>query len=77
MKSVRISIEWSYGAVSNMFHYLRNLDKLRLLRSEHLKRVYTVCHFLRNCHIALYGGIESNYFNLIMPHNMLEMYLQS
>jgi hypothetical protein len=77
MKSVRISIEWSYGAVSNMFHYLRNLDKLRLLRSEHLKRVYTVCHFLRNCHIALYGGIESNYFNLIMPHNMLEMYLQT
>ena len=77
MKSVRISIEWSYGAVSNLFHYLRNLDKLRLLRSEHLKRVYTVCHLLRNCHVALYGGIESNYFDITLPDDMLEMYLEA
>ena len=62
MKSVRISIEWSYGAVSNLFHYLRNIDKLRLLRSEHLKRVYTVC----TCCAIVMLPIESNYFNQIV-----------
>jgi hypothetical protein len=76
MKSVRISIEWSYGAISNVFHYLRNLDKLKVMRSTHLTHVYMVCSLLRNCHIALYGGIESNYFNLTLPSNMLELFLR-
>ena len=71
MKSVRIAIEWNYGATSNLFHYLRNIDKLKLMRNTHLTRVYFVCQLLRNCNVALYGGIESNYFT-----NMLEMYLR-
>jgi hypothetical protein len=76
MKSVRISIEWSYGAISNLFHYLLNLDKLKVIRSNHLTHVYMVCSLLRNCHIALYGGIESNYVNLTLPSNMLELFLR-
>ena len=76
MKSVRIAIEWNYGATSNLFHYLRNVEKLKLMRNEHLTRVYFVCQLLRNCHVALYGGIESNYFNISLPTNMLEMYLR-
>jgi len=76
MKSVRISIEWSYGAISNLFHYLRNIDKLKVMRSTHLAHVYMVCSLLRNCHVALYGGIESNYFNLTLPSNMLELFLR-
>jgi hypothetical protein len=36
-----------------------------------------VCHLLRNCHVALYGGIESNYFDITLPDDMLEMYLES
>lgn len=74
-KSIRIAIEWSYGGVSNLFHYIRNLDKLKLLRSNRLLRVYFACQLLRNCHVALYGGIESNYFEIVLPDDMLERYL--
>jgi hypothetical protein len=74
-KSVRIAIEWSYGAIKNLFGYLRNLSKLKLLRSDRLLRVYFVCVLLRNCHVALYGGIESNYFDIVIPDDMLERYL--
>jgi len=76
MKSVRISIEWSYGATSNLFHSLRNIDKCKVMRSTHLTKVYMVCCLLRNCHVALYGGIESNYFDLVLPPNMLELFLR-
>jgi hypothetical protein len=76
MKSVRISIEWSYGATSNLFHYLRNIDKCKVMRSIHLTKVCMACCLLRNCHVALYGGIESNYFNLQLPPNMLELFLR-
>lgn len=76
MKSVRISIEWSYGATSNLFHYLRNIEKLKVMRSEHITHVYFVCALLRNCHVALYGGIESNYFDITIPPNMLELFLR-
>jgi len=75
-KSVRIAIEWSYGAISNLFAYLRNLSKLRLLRSKRLLHIFFVCVLLRNCHVALYGGIESNYFDIVIPSDMLEQYLQ-
>jgi hypothetical protein len=74
-KSVRIAIEWTYGGISNLFAYLRNLSKLKLLRSSRLLRVYFACVLLRNCHVALYGGIESNYFEIVIPNDMLELYL--
>ena len=74
-KSVRIAIEWSYGATANLFAYLRNLSKLKLLRSNRLLRIYFVCVLLRNCHVALYGGQESNCFDIVLPHDMLERYL--
>ena len=75
-KSVRISIEWNYGHTSNLFHYLRNLDKLRLMDGEIVVRIYTVCVLLRNCHIALYGGQASRYFDIAIADNMLENYMR-
>jgi hypothetical protein len=72
IKSIRIAIEWNYGNTSNLFHYLRNLDKLRVMRSRVIVRIFTVCVLLRNCHIALYGCQSSNYFDLAMKPNMLE-----
>ena len=74
-KSVRIAIEWSYGAIANLFAYLRNLSKLKLFRSSRLLKIYFVCVLLRNCHVTLYGGIESNYFDIVLPGDMLERYL--
>jgi len=75
-KSVRISIEWNYGVTANYFRYLKNINKLKLMHSDRCTEVYRVCTLLRNCHVALYGSISSSYFNLAMPENMLEMYLQ-
>jgi len=76
-KSARISIEWNYGVTANYFRYLKNINKLKLMHSNQLTKIYRVCTFLRNCHVALYGSISSSYFELLMPENMLEMYLQN
>jgi hypothetical protein len=72
VKSVRIAIEWNYGLTSNLFHYLRNLDKLKVMEEGVICRIYTVCVILRNCHIALYGGQSSNYFDIVTEPDMLE-----
>ena len=52
---VRISIEWNYGATGNLYGYLCNHDKLKLLSSNVVSKVYTVATILRNCHVAMYG----------------------
>ena len=75
-KSVRILIEWNYGVTSNLFQYLHNLDKLKVMNNSYVVKVYTVATLLRNCHVALYGGISSSYFELAMPVDMLEKYLR-
>jgi len=48
-KSVRVSIEWNYGNTANLFNYLKNLDKLRLLNNQNCVRFYRVCTLLKNC----------------------------
>ena len=75
-KSVRISIEWNYMNTSNLFRYLKNLNKLRVMKSTVVCKIYIVCTILRNCHIALYGGISSNYFDIVLPSDMLEKYMR-
>ena len=75
MKKVRITIEWNYGVTSNIFSYLKNFDKLRLFKSNVVAKVFTVCTILKNMHVCLYGCISSQYFNLEIPHDMLERYV--
>jgi len=72
VKSVRIAIEWNYGYTSNLFHYLREVDKLKVMDDGVLIHVYTACVILRNCHIALYGGQSASYFDIAIESNMLE-----
>jgi hypothetical protein len=55
---------------------LKNLNKLKMMNGEVVIMVYIVCTILRNCHIALYGGISSQYFGLSLPHDMLERYMR-
>lgn len=76
LKAMRISIEWNYMVTSSLFKFLRNLDKLRLLGSEKVFRIYSICTILRNCHVALYGSQSSSYFGLELPEDMLERYMQ-
>ena len=75
-KSVRIAIEWNYMVTANLFSYFKNLDKLKLLHTQNCAKIYRVCTLLRNCHVCLYGSISSSYFNLTLPNNMLEKYMQ-
>ena len=76
MKRVRIAIEWNYGVTANLFRYLKNIQKLKVMNGATVAKVYTVATILRNCHVALYGGISSSYFNIRIPDDMLEQYLQ-
>jgi hypothetical protein len=69
--SVRINIEWNYMVTGNLYKYLRNHEKLKLTT-----KFYTVATILRNAHVALYGSITSNYFDLVIPQNFLEKYFQ-
>jgi hypothetical protein len=73
---VRISIEWNYGATANLFSYLGNHDKLRMLGSNLCTKVYPFATLLRNCHVALYGSETSFYFGLYLPTNFLELYMR-
>ncbi len=64
MKRVRISIEWNYGYTAGLFKYLVNPEKLKVMQSARVAKIYTVATLLRNFHIACYGGQTSNYFGL-------------
>jgi hypothetical protein len=64
MKGVRISIEWNYGHTASLFPYVARRSKLKVLSSDEVSKVYTVCTILRNFHAILYGCQTSNYFNL-------------
>jgi hypothetical protein len=45
MKSVRISVEWSYMTTGSLFPYLKNTGKFQLLDSDIVSRIYIVCIF--------------------------------
>ncbi len=74
---IRISIEWNYGLTANLFGYLRNFQKLKILGGSNVHKVYTVCTILRNCHVALYGSETSEYFGIEIERDMLEKYTRA
>jgi len=71
LKSVRETIEHNYALTRNLYKYLSRLDKLKILNNKTILKVYTVCTFLRNCHVMMYGCETSNFFNVIMDSNFL------
>ena len=73
---IRISIEWNYSITANLYKYLQNESKLKLLGSNLVSKIYTVCTIMRNCHVALYGSETSNYFDLFIEPDFLEKYMQ-
>jgi len=72
IKFIWIAVKWNYGDDTNLFDYLRNLEKLRVMRSRVNEQCFTLCVLLRNCHITLYACQSSNYFDIPMKVNMLE-----
>ena len=73
---VRISIEWNYMTTANLYGYLRKLDKLKILGSNVVAKIYTVATLLRNCDVAIYGSETSSYFNIAFPENFMESYMK-
>jgi hypothetical protein len=43
---VRVSIEWNYMVTSNLYNYIRNYNKLKLLGSNKVSKIYTVATIL-------------------------------
>ena len=64
MKSVRISIEWNYATTANLFKYLLEVHKFKLLKSNFAPYVFIVATIFKNFHVALNGCQSSNYFNV-------------
>jgi hypothetical protein len=75
MKSVRISIEWSYMVTASLFKYVGNHDKLRLMQNNVVSRIYITCTLLRNFYTILYGSQISNNFNILFPNDFIETYI--
>lgn len=76
MKKLRISIEWDYGHTATLFPYLTNTNKLKVMKSAVVAKVYTVCTLLKNIHVILYGCETSNYFDLHFANDLLEYYMK-
>jgi len=75
LKSVRETIEHNYALTKNLFKYLSRVEKLKILKGKTVLKIYTVCTFLRNCHVMMYGCETSNYFNILLDtRSLLEEY---
>jgi hypothetical protein len=75
MKTVRIEIEWNYGATARLFPLVANKLKMKLLKCNYVHYTYVVATILRNMHTCLYGNQSMIYFNLTLPVRFLEMYM--
>jgi hypothetical protein len=75
MKTVRISIEWNYKTTDNLWAYVTNKRKFKILNFGTISRVYITATILRNFHCILNGNQSSNYFNYVFPDNFLEKYV--
>jgi len=71
MKAVRESIEHNYALTKNLFKYISRIEKLKILGSKIILKIYTVCTFLRNCHVLMYGCETSRFFNIILDTSTL------
>lgn len=75
-KKVRQSIEWNYAVTASLFKYVGMRDKLKLLKSDNVAKIYTVATLFRNFHACLYGCQASNYFQIVFQLDFLEKYIQ-
>lgn len=74
MSRVRVSVEWGFGKLSQIFAYLDFKKNLKLLLQP-VGKYYLVGGILINCHTCLYGSVTSSFFNLDPPS--LEVYLSN
>ncbi|GFO47414.1 hypothetical protein PoB_007391900, partial [Plakobranchus ocellatus] len=68
ISSVRISVEWGFGKMSNLFAFVDFKKKKNLkLHLQPVGKIFLVATILANCHTCLYSSQTSEYFNLSPP----------
>ena len=66
MSSVRISVEWLFGDVTNYFKFLDCKKNFKIGMSS-IDRMCIVCALVHNAHTCLYGNKTSSFFELEPP----------
>lgn len=72
MRALRISVEWGFNKVLQLFAFL-DFKKNQKLLLQDVANMYKVGMLLTNCHTCLYRGETSHYFNVDPP--LLQEYL--
>jgi hypothetical protein len=74
MKKIRVTIEWNYGATSNLFQYIDYRRNLKILSGgSNVAKSYVVATLLRNFHNCVYASQTAEYFDIAPPS--LESYI--
>ena len=63
MSSVRTSVEWVFGLVSNYFKFVV-FKKMQRIGMIPVGKVYIACSILQNAYTCLYGNLISETFEL-------------
>ena len=74
MSKVRVSVEWTFGKITQYFTYVDFKRNSKVLLQP-VGKYYTVAALLTNCHTCLYGSLTSSFFNVNPPS--LEKYLSN
>ena len=74
MSKVRISVEWGFGKISQLFAFLDFKKNMKVLLQP-VGKYYLVGSILINCHTCLYWSVTSTYFDIMPP--TLENYLNN
>ena len=74
MSQVRISVEWTFGKISQYFTYV-DLKQSNKILLQPVGKYYAVAALLTNCHTCVYGSLTTTFFNVTLPS--LESYLSN
>ena len=74
MSQVRISVEWTFGKITQYFTYV-DLKRNNKVLLQPVGKYYIVAALLTNCHTCVYGSLTTSFFNVAPPS--LESYLSN
>ena len=72
MSSVRVSVEWVFGEITEYFAFV-DFKKTQKIALSEVGNMYKICALLRNAKTCLYGSSTSTFFGIDPPR--LEEYL--
>lgn len=76
MRAARITVEWSYGLLSNLFKACRNFEHWVLLKARpYAREQLRVSFLLINCYVCVHGSQASSFRKFGAQPPLLEDYL--